>query len=376
MLPAGLAHDGHGDRAARRAARERRAAGLDRRADRRRPRRRPRRPDRARRRRAGGRARARGDAVLARHHAAARRATASRSSTRRAPMRATVDSIEALLDVDDARARRSAGRAPAQRHRARRAAHERRPIYADPYDQNRTTGAFILIDDHTNDTVAAGLRARGAARARRTRTAAPTSRGTRAGSSAPSAGRALGTHGATFWLTGLPASGKSTIAARLERRLVEAGRPAYLLDGDNVRHGLSGDLGFSPGDRRENIRRVAHVARLMADAGAVAIVSLVSPSRARPRARPRAARGGARAVHRGLRRHAGGGLRAARPEGALRARPRRRGAQLHRHQRAVRGAGEPGDPRARRRGGRGRRGRAAVAELEKHRPERGSPAFD
>ena len=91
---------------------------------------------------------------------------------------------------------------------------------------------------------------------------------------------ALGTRGATVWLTGLPASGKSTIAARLERALVEAGRPAYLLDGDNVRHGLSGDLGFSPGDRAENIRRVAHVARLFADAGVVAIVSLVSPSAA------------------------------------------------------------------------------------------------
>jgi bifunctional enzyme CysN/CysC len=89
--------------------------------------------------------------------------------------------------------------------------------------------------------------------------------------------RALGHRGATVWLTGLPASGKSTIAAALERRLVEGGRPAYLLDGDNVRHGLSDDLGFEPGDRSEHIRRVAHVARLLADAGVVAVVSLVSP---------------------------------------------------------------------------------------------------
>jgi bifunctional enzyme CysN/CysC len=88
----------------------------------------------------------------------------------------------------------------------------------------------------------------------------------------------LRTHGATVWLTGLPSSGKSTIAAQLERLLVEDGHPAYFLDGDNLRHGLSGDLAFSPADRTENIRRVAHVARLMADAGMVAIASLVSPA--------------------------------------------------------------------------------------------------
>ena len=89
----------------------------------------------------------------------------------------------------------------------------------------------------------------------------------------------LGQRGATVWLTGLPASGKSTIAVALEHALVDAGRFAYLLDGDNIRHGLSGDLGFDPASRSENIRRVAHVARLFADAGAVAVVSLVSPFR-------------------------------------------------------------------------------------------------
>ena len=88
---------------------------------------------------------------------------------------------------------------------------------------------------------------------------------------------ALGQRGATVWLTGLPAAGKSTVAGALERALVEAGRLAYVLDGDNVRHGLSGDLGFDAAARHENVRRVAHVARLFADAGTVAIVSLVSP---------------------------------------------------------------------------------------------------
>jgi adenylyl-sulfate kinase len=88
----------------------------------------------------------------------------------------------------------------------------------------------------------------------------------------------LGLRGATVWLTGLPASGKSTIAAQLERILVEEGHPAYFLDGDNLRHGISGDLDFSPANRTEHIRRVAHVARMMADAGMVAIASLVSPA--------------------------------------------------------------------------------------------------
>jgi adenylyl-sulfate kinase len=88
---------------------------------------------------------------------------------------------------------------------------------------------------------------------------------------------ALGGAGATVWFTGLSGSGKSTIAAALEARLVADGRPAYLLDGDNLRHGLNGDLGFEPGARDENVRRAGEVARLFADAGMVALVSLVSP---------------------------------------------------------------------------------------------------
>ena len=87
----------------------------------------------------------------------------------------------------------------------------------------------------------------------------------------------LGQRGATVWFTGLPASGKSTVAAALVVRLVEAGIPAYRLDGDNLRHGLCGDLGFDAASRDENVRRAAEVARLMADAGTVVVVSLVSP---------------------------------------------------------------------------------------------------
>jgi bifunctional enzyme CysN/CysC len=91
---------------------------------------------------------------------------------------------------------------------------------------------------------------------------------------------ALGHGGATVWMTGLPASGKSTIAAGVEATLLEAGRSAYVLDGDNLRHGLNGDLGFSADDRAENVRRTAEVSALLVDAGVVVLVALVSPYRA------------------------------------------------------------------------------------------------
>jgi bifunctional enzyme CysN/CysC len=99
----------------------------------------------------------------------------------------------------------------------------------------------------------------------------------------------LGHRGATVWLTGLSGSGKSTVAVELERTLVAAGRPAYILDGDNLRHGLNADLGFTDEDRTENVRRVGEVARLLADAGVVALVPVISPFRA--------GRDGVRAMH-------------------------------------------------------------------------------
>jgi adenylyl-sulfate kinase len=105
--------------------------------------------------------------------------------------------------------------------------------------------------------------------------------------------RALDARGATVWLTGLPSAGKSTLGAALEERLVLSGRFAYLLDGDNLRHGICGDLGFDEADRARNILRVGELAHLFADAGAVAIVALVSPlaaAREEVRSRHRAAR--------------------------------------------------------------------------------------
>ena len=108
---------------------------------------------------------------------------------------------------------------------------------------------------------------------------------------------ATGTQGATVWLTGLSGSGKSTIAAALERALVVRGVPAYMLDGDNLRHGLNGDLGFSDADRAENVRRACEVACLFVDAGMIAIVPLISPYVAdRDRVRARHAAGDLRFI--------------------------------------------------------------------------------
>ncbi|WP_328662566.1 adenylyl-sulfate kinase [Nocardia salmonicida] len=153
----------------------------------------------------------------------------------------------------------------------------RHPLLSDPYRENRRTGSFILIDPVTDQTVAAGM-----VTGRETGTDSVTSDRARAASSVvwhrSAVSRAeRGLAGATVWLTGLSGSGKSTLAVELERQLVAAGRPAYLLDGDNLRHGLNAGLGFTPADRDENVRRVAEVAALFADSGAVAIVSVISP---------------------------------------------------------------------------------------------------
>ncbi len=163
------------------------------------------------------------------------------------------------------------------------------PLTIDSYLRNRSTGSFILIDEATNHTVAAGM-ILGSAVDQTT----PTSKSTDvvwepAVLTRAERGAKVGYRGLTLWITGLPASGKSTLAGALERRLLDLGRIAYRLDGDNLRHGLSGDLGFGPADRGENVRRAAHAARLLADAGVIAIASLVSPYHAD--------RAAARAIH-------------------------------------------------------------------------------
>ncbi|GAB4587565.1 adenylyl-sulfate kinase [Nocardia sp. IFM 10818] len=162
--------------------------------------------------------------------------------------------------------------------------HSRSPIMFDPYRDNRATGSFILVDETTNQTVAAGMitgRSSGPAElpsGRPGHSLRPPRQDVVWHKSAVDRTQRLST-GATIWLTGLSGSGKSTIAVELERQLIASGQPAYLLDGDNLRHGLTSNLGFTDADRRENIRRVAEVAALFADAGVVAIVSLISPFR-------------------------------------------------------------------------------------------------
>ncbi|MCR8896690.1 adenylyl-sulfate kinase [Gordonia sp. GONU] len=144
--------------------------------------------------------------------------------------------------------------------------HTQEPVMFDSYRRNRDTGSFILIDEVTNRTVGAGM------------ITAPVSHDSHVVWQAGKVAREHRAHrGATIWLTGLSGSGKSSLAVELERRFVAEGRPAYLMDGDNLRHGLNSDLGFSDDDRRENIRRTSEVAALFADSGAVAIVSLISP---------------------------------------------------------------------------------------------------
>ena len=150
------------------------------------------------------------------------------------------------------------------------------PVAFDPYAVNRDTGAFILIDRFTNETAGAGMIAFGLRRASNIHWQELTvGREQRAALKEQTA--------AVLWLTGLSGAGKSTIADIVEKKLLASGRHTMLLDGDNVRHGLNRDLGFTDVDRVENIRRVGEVARLMTEAGLILICSFISPFRAERR---------------------------------------------------------------------------------------------
>ena len=147
------------------------------------------------------------------------------------------------------------------------------PLMYDKYTDNRATGAFVLVDEHTGDTVAAGM----ITGAGETHTGVTWHAGMVSADDRRSTVGAGKGAGMTVWLTGLSGSGKSSIAGELEKLLISSGHMAYVLDGDNLRHGLNADLGFTDADRTENIRRTGEVAALFADAGAVAIASLISP---------------------------------------------------------------------------------------------------
>lgn len=148
-----------------------------------------------------------------------------------------------------------------------------KPISFDPYSDNRATGAFILIDRFTHETAAAGMIRHALRRATNIH---------RADFTIDRAARAerLGQRPLLLWFTGLSGSGKSTIANLVDQALFAAGRQCYALDGDNLRHGLCRDLGFTAADRVENIRRAGEVARLFMDAGLIVLASFISPFRA------------------------------------------------------------------------------------------------
>ena len=150
------------------------------------------------------------------------------------------------------------------------------PIAFDAYQDNHTLGGFILIDRISNRTVGAGMLHFALRRSQNIHwQALDVSKASRAAQK--------GQKGKVVWLTGLSGAGKSTIANLVEKRMQADGRHTYLLDGDNVRHGLNKDLGFTEEDRVENIRRVAEVAKLMVDAGLIVLVSFISPFRAERR---------------------------------------------------------------------------------------------
>ncbi|HEY6661748.1 MAG TPA: adenylyl-sulfate kinase, partial [Sphingomicrobium sp.] len=148
-----------------------------------------------------------------------------------------------------------------------------RDLVFEPYADNRTLGGFILIDKLSNATVACGMLHFALRRSLNIhRQHLDVSRGTHA--------QIKGQKPAVLWFTGLSGAGKSTIANLVEQKLVARGKHTFLLDGDNVRHGLNRDLGFTEADRIENIRRVGEVARLMADAGLIVLTAFISPFRA------------------------------------------------------------------------------------------------
>ena len=148
-----------------------------------------------------------------------------------------------------------------------------RPIAFDSYNENRQTGSFILIDRMTNNTVGMGMINFPLRRAANIHWQ---NLDINKAANAEQKGQSP----AVLWFTGLSGSGKSTIANEVQRRLFASGRHSFILDGDNVRHGLNRDLGFTDADRVENIRRVAEVSKLMVDAGLITLVSFISPFRA------------------------------------------------------------------------------------------------
>lgn len=192
--------------------------------------------------------------------------------------RATVVRLDYELDINTLNSDRAASRLSINeigRVRLRTQV----PLIVDEYRRNEVTGSFILIDPVTNNTVGAGMLLADPHGPPASSPSRPASPDIVRHASLVTAEERL-SRGVTVWFTGLSGSGKSTVAGLAERLLLREGRPAYVLDGDNLRHGLNGDLAFSMDDRAENLRRIAHVAQLLADAGLIVLVPAISPLRA------------------------------------------------------------------------------------------------
>ena len=193
---------------------------------------------------------------------------------------ATLEELRFTIDVNTMRRADSDELGMNDIGRARLTLH--RPLAYDHYQRNRQTGNFILIDRMTNATVAAGMILDRVVSGE-DGTKVPVSRNIRREASMVATEdreQILKQRGVTIWLTGLSGSGKSTIAKQLEQQLIQDGHLCYILDGDNIRHGLNRDLGFSAEERKENIRRIAEVAHLFNMAGMIAVTAFISPYRA------------------------------------------------------------------------------------------------
>jgi bifunctional enzyme CysN/CysC len=186
-------------------------------------------------------------------------------------VRARVESLQYRLDVNGLH-RDDTATTLRLNEIGRASFHTTEPLLVDDYTTNRATGSFIVIDPITNGTAGAGV-----IRVISTMHASPNV--VRHGERVSRADRfaALGTSGATLLFTGLSGAGKSTVATGVEEAFVSRGLHAYLLDGDNLRHGLNGDLGFSDRDRTENVRRAGEVARMFAESGTLALIALICP---------------------------------------------------------------------------------------------------
>ncbi|WP_114007903.1 sulfate adenylyltransferase subunit CysN [Cohaesibacter intestini] len=184
-------------------------------------------------------------------------------------VQATITALNHKIDVNDA-SRKDAGKTLELNEIGFCNIAFSQPLAMDAYEENRQTGSFILIDRYSNQTVAAGLVWQGLRRADNIHwQAVDVDKGSRAALKHQTP--------KVLWFTGLSGSGKSTIANLVEQKLHRDGRHTYLLDGDNVRHGLNRDLGFTDADRVENIRRIGEVSKLMVDAGLIVLTAFISP---------------------------------------------------------------------------------------------------